>query len=625
MNIRELPAYAYFPNVASNFQVGITYVADTELYNKCLNWDGSRSYTYDDPTASVIAITDNLFMDTVLSRAIKYYVTNEPSTSGLAPAALNAYNHCRQIYNRLYNEVNVIPNVINVANDNSMSSSIYTLNNYTLEGSSVGQNLFYAFMQEVPPYYEYKQQGGRSITGIYAFTPHAEIGITYKPSDPQNLEYAECWIHIPVLPGEEMLFNSDGTVNTDLPNQNPLITIIARYKTDPIKGLYLYRLQVGISDDQHHASYALQSFKTVLANYNDRGSGSTDHDSDNPYAKNGISDIGGGDGTLVPGGLDSIDPADIPNLPTVSACDIGFMTMYNPTAQQLRSLSDFMWSGVFDLDTYKKLFSDPMQSIIGLAIVPVQPSTGSSKNVMFGTIDSGVSMTTLSSQYVQLDCGSVKLEKFVGSFLDSDPYTKISIYLPYVGIRQLSADDLMGGSIQVVYNIDVLTGACGCFIKHSTRGVLYSYNGSCITNVPLTASNFSGAIQNAVSAVISGIGTVAGMATGAAPLTAMGVTGLLNSAANTAMNSKPSIQRSGNLGGSAGIMSIQKPYVIIERPAYSVPSEVEKYVGQTSNITATLGNCKGFTMCEYIHMQGCWGTENELKEIEALLKEGVVL
>ena len=299
--------------------------------------------------------------------------------------------------------------------------------------------------------------------------------------------------------------------------------------------------------------------------------------------------------------------------------------MYNPTVQELQALSAFMWSSAFDLDTYKKLFSDPMESIIGLAIVPVAPDTGAYQNVKFGTITSDVAMNVISNQYKKVNCGSVDIQKYVGCFMDYSPYTKISIYLPYIGIRDLSPDDLMGGSINVTYIVDVLTGSCACFISHSVKGVLYAYNSSCITNVPLTAQNFSGAIQNAVSAVISGVGVIAGAATGAAPITAMGAMGLLNSAANTAMNSKPHIQRSGNLGGSAGIMSVQKPFIIIERPNLSVPSNVQHYVGQTSNLTRNLGNCSGFTMVEYIHLHDIPATSEELSEVETLLKQGVIL
>ena len=350
-----------------------------------------------------------------------------------------------------------------------------------------------------------------------------------------------------------------------------------------------------------------------------------DEETDDPYNDDGTSSEGGGDGGGGGGWIDSIDGAQIPPLPNINVCDLGLITMYNPSEAQVKALSDFLWSGTFDLNTYKKLFGDPMEGIIGLAIVPVAPDIGGARNVKIGNIDSGIPMPFLSSNWTEIDCGWVDIEKFVGCFMDADPYTKISIYLPFIGIRSLSADDINGGSIHVVYHVDVLTGACACFIEHSSRGVLYTYNGSCITNVPLTAINFSGAIQNAVSAVISGIGTVAGMATGAAPLTAMGAAGLLNSAANTALNSKPQIQRSGNLGGSAGILSILQPYVIIERPDISMPSDMNKMIGNTSNITYTLGNISGFTMCEYVHVEGCTGTSEEVAEIEALLKEGVYL
>ena len=371
------------------------------------------------------------------------------------------------------------------------------------------------------------------------------------------------------------------------------------------------------SNLQYFAVYNVFSNMPSIA-----GSGAVEYDENNPYGEEGTSNIGGGDGAFID--PDATDGAEIPNLPSISAADLGFITMYNPSAVQLKALSDFMWSGAFDLVTYKKLFSDPMQSIIGLAIVPVQPSVGGSKTVKFGTIDSGITMNYLSTNYVQLDCGSVSVDKYVGCFMDNEPYTKISIYLPFIGIRQLSADDCIGRSLHVVYNIDVLTGACACFIEVSGKGVLYSYNGSCITNVPLTAVNFSGAIQNAVSAIGSAIGIAAGMATGAAPVTAMSIAGLATSAANTALNSKPQVQRSGNLGGSAGIMSIMTPYVIIERPRMSVPNKVEKFVGQTSNITMYLGDCKGFTMCDYVHLDNLNATSEEIVEIESMLKQGVI-
>lgn len=461
---------------------------------------------------------------------------------------------------------------------------------------------------------------------LYPIVHFGDIGFNnYRAS---NGHYNSVYVSNNVSTGsveyELTIFPTDVFVNDIFvcPDDMVSISIVFNYTYDNVTG--------DITKIQKYTIYVLHpatksQYEALFRDFNLKNSSASIQGGEDPYSSGieGNSGIGGGDGKKK--NPDELDPVDIPDLPDISAADLGFCTIYSPTKSQLKALSDFMWSNLFDLNTYKKLFSDPMESIIGLAIVPVEPSIGGSKNVMFGSIDSGISMSYCSTQYVQKDCGWVDIDKYIGCFLDAAPYTKVSIYLPFIGIHQLSADDVVGGSIRVVYNIDVLSGACSAFIQHDTRGVLYSYNGSCISNIPLTSVNFSTAIQNAVSAVCSGAAVVAGISTGAAPITGMGAMGLLNSAANTALNSKPDVQRSGSLGGSAGIMSVLTPYVIIERPDISIPAGAPSMIGQVSNITFVLGQISGFTMVEYIHIENCEGTADEIKEIEALLKEGVYL
>ena len=348
------------------------------------------------------------------------------------------------------------------------------------------------------------------------------------------------------------------------------------------------------------------------------------NDPDDPYHWVDPATIGGGNGAGDGAGIDDIDPALIPNLPQIDPLS-GFITMYNPTMAQIKSLADYLWSNAFDIDSFKKLFTDPMQCIIGLGIIPVQPTLGGSKTVHFGDIDSGIAMPYLSTQFVSKDMGSVNISEYIGAFLDYAPYTKIQIYLPYIGIRDLSPDDVMDDSIHVVYHIDCLSGGCACYIATGKKGVIYQYNGSCIANVPLTSENYSGAIQNAVSAVLSGVGVAVGAATGAAPLTAMGTVGLAQSAANTAINSKPTIQRSGNMGGASGLLSVQKPYIIINRPNMSLASGSNKLKGYPCNITKRLGDLSGFTMVDDIQLNNVPCTDAERDELESILKGGVIL
>lgn len=333
-------------------------------------------------------------------------------------------------------------------------------------------------------------------------------------------------------------------------------------------------------------------------------------------------DGGNGDRNQDP---DEIEKATIPPLPSVSAVDTGLITMYGATLAQLQTLGSYLWASWWDIETnFKKLFSDPMNCLIGLSIIPVVPTMGGAQNVKFGNITTNVALNKLSSQWAEVDCGTVSIKEYVGSFLDYSPYVNISIYLPYIGYRELSPDDVMNDSIHVVYHIDCLTGGCCAFIECGKKGLLYTFNGSCIANVPITAINYSGAIQNAVSAVGSLAMTGVGIATGAAPVAAMGVASGLSNAANTAINSKPTIQRSGNMGGAAGLMSYQKPLLVITRPRMSVPDKLNKFVGLTTNVTMPLSSCVGFTQVELIHLDGVPCTDDERSELLSLLKQGVI-
>lgn len=351
--------------------------------------------------------------------------------------------------------------------------------------------------------------------------------------------------------------------------------------------------------------------------------GASYYDPSDPYESTGaIADIGGGDGLFE--NPDLIDKILTPDLPDISAISTGLLTIFAPSLNQVQALGDFLWSSAFDVDTLKKLFSDPMAAIIGLAIVPIIPVLAGNKTVKIGNIDTGISMPYVTKQFVSKSMGSVNIKKYIGSFMDYSPYTQIQIYLPYIGIKTLSPDDVMDDTLNIEYHIDVLTGGCAAILSTSKKGVLYQYNGNCIANVPLTAINYSGAIQNAVSAVGNIATAAVGMATGAAPLTAVGVAGLATNAANTAINSKPIVERSGNMGGAAGMLSVQKPYLIINRPRLSTPADLNKFGGYPSNINMRLAECSGFTMIDSIRLDNIPAMETEKQELLSLLQKGVI-
>lgn len=332
-----------------------------------------------------------------------------------------------------------------------------------------------------------------------------------------------------------------------------------------------------------------------------------------PYLPGGESGIGGGTGNFDGTG----DDVDVPGLPTLSAVDTGFITLFNPSIGQLKSLANYLWSGAFDIATFKKIFADPMDCILGLSIVPVAVPNGGLKEVSVGNISTGISMTAAASQYVIVDCGTLNVNEFWGAYLDYDPYTKAEIYLPYIGTHPISVDDIMGKSVHVVYHIDILSGACTAFVKCG-GSVLYEFIGQCSSSIPVTGNDWTNVI-NGVLSVSAAIGTMVATGGATAPMAASAI-------ASTAVNSlKSNVEKSGSMSGTGGMLAVQTPYLILTRPRQAMPARQNKFTGYPSFITSTLGSLSGYTVVEEIHLENISGTEQELSEIENLLKSGVIL
>lgn len=341
-----------------------------------------------------------------------------------------------------------------------------------------------------------------------------------------------------------------------------------------------------------------------------------------PYDEAGTSDTGGGTGDL-DGTSDSID---IPSLPTLTAVDSGFVSLFNPTLSQLKSLSSYMWGSLFDLDNFKKLFNDPMDCILGLSIVPVNVPSGGAETITVGNLITAVTMNKATTQYVAVDCGTLNVNEYWGAYLDYAPHTKAQIYLPYCGTHDIDVDDIMNNTVHVVYHIDILTGGCVAYIKCGSS-VMYEFPGNCATQIPITNNDFSNMIKSIIDV---GVAVGGALATGgmSAPLTMASAVGsgaesLAGSSINGGM--KPNVSKSGAMGSSIGLMGVQTPYIILTRPRQCVPSHQNEYTGYPSYITETLGSLSGYTELHSIHLDGIPATDEELNEIESLLYKGVIL
>lgn len=341
---------------------------------------------------------------------------------------------------------------------------------------------------------------------------------------------------------------------------------------------------------------------------------------DDPYSQGGTSGPGGGDGSFD----FSSTPIDFQGLPNIGAYATGMIDLYVPSAGQLQALSAYLWAGAFDPDNFKKLFADPMDAILGLSIVPVtaaQIGTGAA-TLAVGNISTGLSMPTALSQYVSVDCGSINILPKWGAYLDFSPYSKLQLFLPYIGFVAISPDDCMNGSISVRYSVDILSGTCVAQVKCNDH-VLYELAGTCSVACPVTAGQY----QNIALTALRTVGSVAGTLAAAAAGNVGGVAAGLEDAANSVIASaKPEIQRSGGFGGSSGLMGHQIPFLILTIPKMCRPGDQNKYIGYPSFVTLALSDITGFTSVEAIHLENIPGAcDDDLAEIDTLLKGGVFL
>lgn len=308
-------------------------------------------------------------------------------------------------------------------------------------------------------------------------------------------------------------------------------------------------------------------------------------------------------------------PTPIGSSPTIAAPSSGvssgskLYTVYNPSQANIDALGAYLWTqNVIDL--IEKFFSNnPLDAIISLHMIYCAPTTGSNKNIYLGYLDSGVSSPVVTSQYETIACGDINIPELYGNALDYDG-TSIQVFLPFIGWRPLKTREVMGKRLRCTYKIDVYTGTCLALlsvISANTDQLLYSFEGNCSVQIPLTASDRTRMLSGLITAGVSAFtGNPAGVVGGIASI-------------------KSDVDRSGSFTGNAGAMGVKKPYVVITRPLDAQASGYNSQYGYPLNKSGVLKNFKGFTRVQSVHVDIPGATDYEKKLIEEKLKNGIII
>ncbi len=388
-------------------------------------------------------------------------------------------------------------------------------------------------------------------------------------------------------------------------------------------------------------------------------------DNSNPYYEGGYSGTGGGDPQKQNWAEDSdIVKADLlPDETHYGAQACGLITIFSPSDTQLRYLADVIWGNGF-FQFMQNLVENISDLFISFGMVPFTVDKGATVEVTWfdfaisgQQVGTGIYLDKAASQFTEIDMGTIMLDGSddrifaTDSVLDYSPYSRLGIYLPFIGYQELDIDECRDNSLHLIYRIDILSGTVVAIIRIQERDI-YQFTGNCLTQLPLTSMDAQTMISNAVNI---GIAAASAGATGAVAsagdaltaenlangdITAAGAElqnaqramqvsnaggSLAAATANGMMGMKPNFKKSGGIGASASLISVMQPYLFLTTPRQSMPDNYNKVCGFPCNVGGTLGDFEGFTVVEDIRLNGLVATSPEVEEIYQLLKSGVII
>ena len=313
------------------------------------------------------------------------------------------------------------------------------------------------------------------------------------------------------------------------------------------------------------------------------------------------------------------DGGIIPHIDFSYIAKRSMFNLYQVNQTTIKTLTDYLWSETF-ANQMLKLYSNPMEAILGLYVLPVAASdTTPNVNVYVGNVDLNVNATLVNSYQQTYTAGVIDIAHYNHDVRDYSPYSQYFLYLPFIGIVELNADDVVGSKLTIYYDFDLCTGSILARIWVSRGGLnacLYQFTGSCIYRLPVTQFDQANLVTVAANASLSAL---AGGLTGG-PVRAGA------QAVQQGFNSLQShVTQGGSIGGNASIVASPYPYVIIKHRTPQTPSNFNKFYGRPTLKTVTLSKEKGFVKVRDINLSNINLTSDELNELESILKEGVIL
>ena len=250
---------------------------------------------------------------------------------------------------------------------------------------------------------------------------------------------------------------------------------------------------------------------------------------------------------------------------------VDFFTIYEPTNANMKKINDAIFINAADGTTInvQQYFSSYKKFYCKIPVAGYKPLKG-------GRYDFGEQAPYVKEHTIVVDCGSVEIPEQYQSLLDYSPFSRLTIYLPFVGFQELDDKLVVGHTLKVQYTVDVLSGRC--------LAQLYVDS----TDLQSCFAEYGGTI-----AADEIFGTDNGY----------------------------------NYYGAYELMTTLQLgelscYVLIHTKM-PLEGDIVNYKGLPTNEIVKVGDVTGFVKYSSIHVDGMTATDSEKSEIESLLMSGI--
>lgn len=298
----------------------------------------------------------------------------------------------------------------------------------------------------------------------------------------------------------------------------------------------------------------------------------------------------------------------------------------------LAAFSDFMgtaYAGTGSLSfadlwqAYKNSMHDPLSGILGALILPIDPPSTGINYVRLSGQSFAVSGNCgyVTKRFGETGDAVVNVVPYYNTFLDYEPFTKITLYLPFVGSVGLNTNECMGGSISVRYWIDYCTGNCVAYVTLTDRAgrpSYYQYSGNCAAFIPVSGHDAG------ISSIISGAGAVITGTVQSMSGNPAGISSVIGGGLQIA-EPKTTQKHVGGFSGGSGCVGCLYPFAVINRPSAATAQGYTGLMGAPSAMSGTVQQYHGYTEFLQVFLDGLDAPQHIKDDIIAKLKGGVII